>query len=226
MPRSAGAPRPRRSRRPPRSAPPRSCSGRSRAGCSTAPRASLRPIARSTWLGRPEPLAQAEPAEKAMSRSVGHQPRDVEPVAADVEIAAIALLDRAVDRPVRAEPRDRGAPQRRRHARRPPLRVAHQAGGGAEAGAQSAGEACPIARRLLRAAVRAAASSVTPSRIHSAPMPFGPWTLCAEIATRSHAVGNRHAAIALHRVAQHQRARRVRDRRRARRPAGSRRSRC
>ena len=27
------------------------------------------PIARSTWLGRPDPLAQAEPAEKAMSRN-------------------------------------------------------------------------------------------------------------------------------------------------------------
>ena len=29
----------------------------------------VRPSARSTWLGRPEPLAQADPSEKAMSRS-------------------------------------------------------------------------------------------------------------------------------------------------------------
>ena len=29
---------------------------------------SERPSARSTWLGRPEPLAQALPSEKAMSR--------------------------------------------------------------------------------------------------------------------------------------------------------------
>ncbi len=31
--------------------------------------ASLRPIARSTWLDRPDPLAQADPAEKAISRN-------------------------------------------------------------------------------------------------------------------------------------------------------------
>jgi len=30
--------------------------------------ASVRPSARNTWLGLPEPLAQADPAEKAMFR--------------------------------------------------------------------------------------------------------------------------------------------------------------
>ncbi len=41
-----------------------------------------------------------------------------------------------------------------------------------------------------------------PSRIHSAPMPFGPWILCAVTAIRSGSFGNDHPPKALHRVAQ------------------------
>jgi hypothetical protein len=44
-----------------------------------------------------------------------------------------------------------------------------------------------------------------PLRIHKAPIPLGPWILCAETATRSGPSGNLDPAERLHRVAQHQR---------------------
>ena len=62
--------------------------------------ASPSPIARSTWLGRPEPLAQAEPAENATLAKLGQQPGDIDAIAAQVEVAVPARAGRAVERPV------------------------------------------------------------------------------------------------------------------------------
>ena len=62
-------------------------------------------------MARPPRSARARrPRRKGDVAAIGHQSRHIQPVAPHVEIAAIARLDRAVDRPP-AQPLDRSAPR-------------------------------------------------------------------------------------------------------------------
>ena len=85
----------------------RRVAARSPAGSSCAPVVRSGPIARSTWLGRPDPLAQADARRKGDVAQVGHQPRDVHALAAQVEIAVVALLGRPlIVQPANSSTRD------------------------------------------------------------------------------------------------------------------------
>ena len=124
---------------------------------------SERPSARRTWLGRPEPLAQAEPAEKATSRTSEISRAASMPVAAEVEIAVIALLGRAVERPARAERSQRASPQRARHGRDRPRAARPAAAPPRRSRRTAPATACPSACRPP-ARRRGAAARARPRR--------------------------------------------------------------
>ena len=140
--------------------------------------------------GSAAPIRSRRPSpRRRRCRAIGHQPRDIEAVAAEVEIAAIASLDRAVERPAaarRARAHARTAGRHERHRASAPLGISAAA---APNPAHSAGDSVPERPPPPARRRGAAARASTPSRIHSAPMPLGPWILCAEIATRSQPSG-------------------------------------
>ncbi len=147
------------------------------------------------------------PSEKAMSRRSAISRARVDAVAADIEIAVVAAVDAAVDGPVGSERVRRAAAHKRcdmimvavacARARASPPRQSRRT-----APATASPSACPAPARRRGSAARAR----RPCASTSAPMPFGPWILWAETATRSGPSGICDPAKALHRIAQHQRA--------------------
>ena len=119
------------------------CSGRSRGGSTSAPRDS-RARARAAH-GSAAPTRWRRPTAEREGdvAQVGNQPRRIDALAADVEVAVIAMCRAAVDRsspgPARAQPR----PTASRHGRSRASRVPPRACAAAPKPTHSAGDSVP-----------------------------------------------------------------------------------
>ncbi len=160
-------------------------------------------------MARPSrPAGTGRTGRKGDVAQIGHQPRDVEPLAADVEIAVIALVARAVERPVAIEMPQRRTEQLLGMGVIRPETLLGEPRRHAETGAQSGRKRARSSRRLLPAAVQQRLERhavANPQRAN----PFRPMNLVRRHGDQVAPFGDRHAAIALHRVAQEQRAGRL-----------------
>ena len=139
-----------------------------------------------------------------MSRRSAKSRARINAFAADVEIAVVAVRGAAVDRPARAQRSTAACPQLLRHGRNRASSRSSASFAAAPKPTHSSGDRVPERRPRSCPPPWMNGAGSAPLRIHSAPMPLGPWILCAETATRSGPLQSSTSAERLDRVAQHQ----------------------